>query len=263
MTAEVFARAGLAPEVVRETAAGFGLAGAVKSGNAEAFRAVAPPFATLALIGDSEIACLGAHGGGDGAILVLGTGSQGLMIAGGRTMTVGGWGFALSDGGSGAVLGRAALRRALAAAEGLAPASAFTAALMTAFDDRPDRMLEFARHAAPRDWAAHAPAVFTHAAAGDPVAAALLAEAAGDVAALLDRLAALGATRIALVGGLAGVWRPHLPGRVTGLLVAPQGDALDARSVWPAAPPALPEGRNRPEFSRGSCVSPRHPHRGR
>jgi glucosamine kinase len=37
----------------------------------------------------------------------------------------------------------------------------------------------------------------------------------------------LGATRIALMGGMAAPYRPHLSARFDALLVAPAGDALD------------------------------------
>src|SRR5439155_5997207 len=119
---------------------------------------------------DAEIACLGAHGARDGAILILGTGSQGVMYRGGSFTTVGGWGFALSDSGSGAILGRAAVRRSFLAVEGVEPASPFTEAVLQRFDRDRATMLEWASVARPREWAEFARVVFDHASRGDMVA---------------------------------------------------------------------------------------------
>lgn len=224
---DLIAAAGLERTGLARIRAGFGMAGANVPGTAEAFAAALPPFASVAVSSDAEIACLGAHGDRDGAILILGTGSQGIVRTGGAIARVGGWGFMLSDGGSGAVLGHAAARRALLGFEALAPSSPFCDALMDRFDRNPTALLAFSRTATPADWARFAPLVFAEAAAGDPVAQALRDDALGDVAALVDRLVALGANRVALVGGLAAAYRPHLPACLTPVLVPPEGDALD------------------------------------
>jgi glucosamine kinase len=140
---------------------------------------------------------------------------------------VGGWGFALSDDGSGALLGRAAIRAAMLAIEGLAPKSELTAAIMAQFGRDPATAVVWARTATPRDYGSFAPLVFEHAGRGDTVAGALVAASAAALATMLDRLIELGATRIALMGGLAGPHQPHLPERFAPLLVAPRGDAMD------------------------------------
>ena len=90
--------------------AGLGLAGANLPSLAEAIRKIPLGFASVVVASDAVAACLGAHGGRDGAVLILGTGSQGLAILSGHATTIGGWGFALSDDASGATLGRSAVR---------------------------------------------------------------------------------------------------------------------------------------------------------
>ncbi len=206
--------------------AGFGMAGGNSPTEAAALAAWDFGFARQTVASDADIACLGAHGGRDGGILILGTGSQGAARIGGRTATVGGWGFALSDTGSGAILGRAAARRALLGHEDVEPSSPFTQAVMSRFADSPATMLAWALKAIPRDWAELAPLVLEHAAAGDPVADALRCDHVADVCRLIDRLVELGADRIALMGGLAAPTRALLPARITGHLVDPAGDAL-------------------------------------
>ena len=73
--------------------------------------------------------------------------------------------------------------------------------------------------AGPRDYGAFAPLVFELGATGDEVAATILRDAAARVDAMLGRLAALGAARIALMGGLArpeGSDRPPVRTQVNG-----------------------------------------------
>lgn len=226
-TAAALAAAGLGPNDADRIRAGLGMAGGNAPAEAAALAAWPFPFAGVAVASDADIACLGAHDGGDGGILILGTGSQGAVRVAGRSATVGGWGFAISDDGSGAILGRAAARRALAGHEDLEPPSPFTRAVMDRFEASPPVMLAWALKAIPRDYAELAPLVLAHAEAGDPVARGLLGDHVGDVCRLIDRLLALGAARIALMGGLAAPTRPHLPARYDAVLVEPVGDALD------------------------------------
>ena len=108
---------------------------------------------------------------------------------------------------------------------------------MARFDDDPAVMLAWAVKAVPRDWASLTPLVFDYAAAGDAVAGELRRQAVGEVEALIERLAGLGAERLALTGGLAASYRPHI-GHGEGRLAEPVGDALDgalamARQRWP------------------------------
>lgn len=224
---EAFAAAGLGAQAMARTRAGFGLAGANVPSLADGIRAAAFPFAAVAVASDAVIACLGAHGGGDGAILIVGTGSQGLAIVGGQATAIGGWGFLVSDEASGAIFGRAAVRAAVASVDGLAPRSALTEAVMARLGGGPDHAVEWAAAAKPRDYAAFVPLVLEHAAAGDAVGAHLLAEAVAAAALLLDRLLALGANRIALMGGLAETYRAALPARFAPVIVSPRGDAME------------------------------------
>ncbi len=210
-----------------EVPAGMGLAAANVPSLAEAFARLALPFHSVVLASDAVTACLGAHGGRDGAILILGTGSQGIAMVGGVATAIGGWGFAVSDDASGAALGRGAVRAAVAAVDGLVARTGLTAAMMTSFGDDPAGATDWARTATPRDYAAFAPLVLDHAADGDEVAVALLRQTAREVDVLLGRLVALGASRVALMGGLARPYAPWLSPTFQPHLVAPEGDALD------------------------------------
>lgn len=219
------AAAGLAPDAKRRIRAGLGLSGGNIPALADSIAAFPFGYGALTVTSDAVTACLGAHAGKDGGIFILGTGSQGLALVGGRETSVGGWGFALGDDASGAVLGRSALRAALLSVDLLGPVSDLTRRLLAHFHDDPNEAVIWARTATPRDYGRFAPLVF-EAAGGDVVADHLIAGATGSIVAMLDRLKDLGAPRIALMGGLAEPYRPYLPVRYDEILVPPKGDAL-------------------------------------
>jgi glucosamine kinase len=204
-----------------------GAAGAAVPGAVERVCAAPFGFASLKIVTDAEIALAGAFPDGDGGILILGTGSQAYGRVGETRLRFGGWGAAISDSGSGAVLGQAAARRALDALEGLAEASPFTAVLADRLGGTPSALSAWSLKARPTDWAGLAPLVFDHAEAGDLVAADLLAGALCAVEALIARLARDGIGRIALLGGLAARYRPLLSAATARMVVDPAGDALD------------------------------------
>ncbi|RWF36377.1 MAG: N-acetylglucosamine kinase, partial [Mesorhizobium sp.] len=70
--------AGFGPAEIARIRAGIGLAGIGRKGALEALKAIAHPFASIAFVSDGVGACLGAHSGQDGAIVIAGTGSIGL-----------------------------------------------------------------------------------------------------------------------------------------------------------------------------------------
>jgi glucosamine kinase len=225
-TAKAFAAAKLGRPAMRRTHAGIGVAGLDDPALARRIAACRFPFATLAIRSDAVIACLGAHGEDDGAILILGTGSQGIVRTGRCFRRVGGWGFMLSDQGSAAVIGHAAVRQALLAHEGVITPSTVTRRIMRRFGNDPAKMLAWSRQATPGQWGEFCPLVFAGAEAGDPVAAPLMAWAIGEVAELLERMVELGGRRIALVGGLAELYAARLPRRLARRLVPAREDAL-------------------------------------
>ncbi|MFO1057687.1 MAG: BadF/BadG/BcrA/BcrD ATPase family protein [Dongiaceae bacterium] len=192
-TRRALAAAGLGEGDLGRVRAGLGLAGA--TGPAERARVLAEPlpFARTAVDSDAYIAWLGAFGGRDGAILIVGTGTCGLAVVGGERLNVGGWGNIVSDDGSGAELGRAAVRRALWALEGMIPSTPLADAVLAEFRRDPEQIVPWAAAAKAADFARLAPLVLQHAESRDPLAMALLAETAGHVGRMVERLLAAGA----------------------------------------------------------------------
>jgi glucosamine kinase len=225
-TGQCLAEAGLGEAALDRTIACLALAGATEPTELAAARSRRLPFHRTVITSDAHAACVGAHGGRDGGVIIAGTGSVGWAIVDGRQHRVGGWGLALSDEGSGAWLGREAMRRILWAHDGRIAPTALLTRLFDEFDADPYAVVRWAATASPAEFGQLAPAVVEHAAQGDAVAVELMRGAAQHIDALAARLIALGAERVALVGGLA----PHLEGwlapETRRHLVMPEGDAL-------------------------------------
>jgi glucosamine kinase len=219
--------AGLAEDTLARTHAVVGLAGVGRKSVLAGLEAHATAFASVVWLNDAIIACVGAHGGRDGGIVIAGTGSVGLALADGREIRVGGYGFPISDEGSGADLGLRAIRCALRAHDGRIAATSLTRAVMARFSGDPFEAVAFADNATATDYAKFAPLVMDHAYAGDPVACTIVAHAAREIEALVTRLAARGVSRIALLGGVAPRLTAWLAPDVQQLLVPSEGDALD------------------------------------
>lgn len=219
--------AGLAEADFTRIHAGLGLAGTQQAWDRDFVLAQPNPFASVVLDTDAYAAWLGAFGGGDGAILIVGTGSCGLAVVGGRRINVGGWGADISDEGSGMAIGRMAVRRALWALEGMAPMTPLAEAILDRFNLDPPTIVEWASRATPGDYAAFAPAVFDHAERRDAVALAIVLEAAADVSRLIARLLEVGAGSVAMIGGVFPRILPWLPPPFRAACVAPAGDAAE------------------------------------
>jgi glucosamine kinase len=206
---------------------GLGLAGASSRMVAEQVEAALEGWMEVKVVNDAVTACLGAHAGQDGGLIIAGTGSAGVARVAGVDTIIGGRGFMLGDDGSGARIGHSAWRRALRAHDGLEPATDFTRKLMAQYDDDPVAVIRWAQRARPSDYGAYAPATFAAASAGDPVALDTVHEAATALSDLALAVRALGADRLSMVGGVADAVRPYLVPEVADALSTPMMDALE------------------------------------
>lgn len=196
--------AGLGLEVISRLVAGAGLAGVNLP---ELFQIVEQwehPFAQFHLTTDLHIACLGAHNGEDGAVIISGTGSCGYAHTGTKSLIVGAHGFPFGDKGSGAWLGLEALRYALLASDGLAPQSPLKARIEQALDAQGIDMVSRMAGATSKDYARLAPIVIELARAQDPVCVALVQDGADYLSAVAEKLLALKPGRLSMIGGVAG-----------------------------------------------------------
>ena len=131
---------------------------------------------------------LAAAGLRSGIAVVAGTGSSVYgRSAGGREVSVGGWGHLLGDEGSGYDLGRRALRAVTQAADGRAPVTRLSEAIPLALGVASVRALRERLYPAPPvSDVARLARVVLELAADDEVAAALVAAAARDLARAVD-----------------------------------------------------------------------------
>ncbi|CAN5307390.1 N-acetylglucosamine kinase [soil metagenome] len=218
--------AGLAEGDLGRIHAGIGIAGIGRKGAREAFAAWNHPFASAHFEGDGFIACRGAHGGKDGGIIILGTGSVGIACIGAVVTQVGGYGFPISDEGSGADLGLRAVQMALRANDGRGVTSAFLNEVMGRFHNDPAETVAWMDKANATDYAALAPLVMRHANDGDPNARRIVQDAAEGVDQMARALVAKGAPRMAILGGLASAMEEWLSPDVRKGFSPALGDAV-------------------------------------
>ncbi len=230
----------LEPEEISTVRAGIGVAGLGRKGAREAFAALAHPFASIAFATDGLIACLGAHGGKDGAIVIVGTGSCGIGHVEGRDFKVGGYGFPISDEGSGADLGLRAIRIALRAHDGRGGESALTHEIMTRFQNDPVEAVTWMDKATATDYATFAPMVLRHAEQGDPVGRRIVQVAAEHIDGLIRALFERGAPRLTLIGGLSSAMEAWLAPDVRRRLSPALGDAISGALALAGRGPAEP-----------------------
>ncbi|HVZ00571.1 MAG TPA: BadF/BadG/BcrA/BcrD ATPase family protein [Dongiaceae bacterium] len=219
-----------------------GLAGAIDDGRRKALLAEPHPFSQVVVDTDAYIAWAGAHGGRDGGIVIVGTGSAGLAVVKGRRFDVGGWGNVISDDGSGNEIGQQAVRRALWALDGMAAMTPLAAVILDRFDRDQNKMVTWADQARPTDFAQFAPLVLEHAARGDALGRAVMEHAGTGIARIARRLLDVGAPAIALLGGLAAPVTPWLPPAIQSRLVAAEADALEG-AILLARQSAVAEAR--------------------
>jgi glucosamine kinase len=232
--------AGLSARDLQRVIACFALAGASEPSHRAAAERHAHPYRDAVVTSDAHAACVGAHAGRDGGVITIGTGSIGWATIGGRQLRIGGWGPAVSDEGSGAWLGREAMRRVLWAHDGLVQWTDLLTALFARFHADPHAIVQWSTHATPRDFGELAPLIVEQATARDSSAVELMRAAAAHIEAIATRLLAAGAPRLALLGGLAGPLEAWLTDETRRHLVPPAGDALDGALRLAGAAAGLP-----------------------
>lgn len=223
------AEAGLGKATEQQMGVGLALASAELADCYHALLAMPFPYASVQLTSDAFGACLGAFGGREGAILIAGTGSAGLIYREGRLQTCSGRGFPISDLGSGAWLGLHALQQALLCHDGILPRSLLAERLLAHFKEDQAEVVRWAARAIPADYGRFAPWVFDAASDGDALACQLLDETCAQLDTLLTGMTRLGARQIALLGGIGSRLAPRLSHLE---LVAPAADALDGAILF-------------------------------
>ncbi|HKM85824.1 MAG TPA: BadF/BadG/BcrA/BcrD ATPase family protein [Terriglobales bacterium] len=186
---QVCAAAKISPDQVRAICVGAAgaarpeIAEKIRNILAELVREIAP--ARIEVVGDAVIALEAAFGAGPGVIAIAGTGSIVYgRDAAGRTARAGGWGFAVSDEGSGYWIGRRAISAILSARDqGLE--TTLTAMVLQSWKLATiDELVQHANSTPPPDFPRLFPIVLRAADQADAIAGELLADAGAKLAAL-------------------------------------------------------------------------------
>ncbi|MCA0934827.1 N-acetylglucosamine kinase [Vibrio alginolyticus] len=215
---------------------GLALAGAEHKASWQAFMSLLHPFASMTLNTDAYGACLGAHNGKDGAIMIAGTGSCGIYLKGLEQHVVGGREFPISDQGSGAVMGLHLIQQVLLAQDGIREKTPLAEHVMAHFENDVDNVVAWSKQALPRDYGQFSPAIFQYAQRGDELAIEMLKQTAADIEMFLVALNKRGATRICLMGSIAERILHWLSPPVQQWIVEPQFDAIDGAIMFAGKP---------------------------
>ena len=169
------------------------------------------PFADMYVTSDLHTACIGAHKGGEGAVIITGTGSCGYANVDGKFISLGGHGFALGDKGSGAWLGLKAAEHSLLHLDGFAEKTILTERLMNHF--KVNDAMGIVEHLAGKSssvYATLARMVLECANQQDEVAQVIVKEGAAYISELARKLFELNPPRFSMIGGLAEPLAPWL-----------------------------------------------------
>ncbi len=215
---------------------GLALAGAEHKASWRAFMSLSHPFASMTLNTDAYGACLGAHNGKDGAIMIAGTGSCGIYLKGLEQHVVGGREFPISDQGSGAVMGLRLIQQVLLAEDGIREKTPLAQHVMAHFENDVDNIVAWSKQALPRDYGQFSPEIFQHAQQGDALAIEMLEQTAADIEMFLVALNKRGATRICLMGSIAERILPWLSPLIQPWIVEPQFDAIEGAIMFAGKP---------------------------
>jgi glucosamine kinase len=203
--------AGLEHIELSELNAGVGLAGVNLPVLFEQMKAWQHPFKQMFLATDLLIACLGAHEGENGAVIISGTGSCGFSYIDGSEFMIGAHGFPHGDKGSGAWFGLQAVKQVLLSLDGIVEPSIMSDFLLAKLDCKDDTSLvEVIAGKAATYYGQLANLVFDAAEQGDKVALGIVAEGAEYINSMARILLARNPPRISMIGGLTPRLMPWL-----------------------------------------------------
>ena len=198
-----------------------GVAGVMSDADSKRVTA-ALPYQNLLVTDDRTTSVAGALGNQDGYLLAIGTGTIIACQKDGQQQFIGGWGFTLSDHGSGAWLGQATLERVLLCHDMLAAPTPLTQAIFDRFDRSPSDVVNFATTATATDFATFAPQITQAAQDGDVWGQQVMEIGATCFTDALTQLGYQAGDLLCLSGGVGPSYAKHLPASNK-----PIGTALD------------------------------------
>jgi glucosamine kinase len=209
---------------------GMGLAGSEVKEAYQAFIDRDHLFTTLHVVSDAHIACMGAHQGKEGAIIIVGTGVIGYEIFEGQGTRVSGWGFPHDDEGGGAWLGLEAARLTFQWLDHRAEKSPLVEDIFSFFNQDREEFVAWANRANATEFARLAPLVINHSQQEEVAAVRLVKKAAHAVDRVGVALQKLRTRKeetfpCALMGGIAPFIEPWLSESLRAHLVPREAEA--------------------------------------
>ena len=204
--------------------AGLGLAGLEDEAAKNNFKSKLNLFDKYILESDAHTACIGAHSGNDGIILIAGTGSVSYAVIGNKSFRSGGWGFPQSDEGSGAWIGLQLVKRSLYYYDKRLPQSEIFDELFKMFENKVEKLIAWAAKAKSTHFAELAPIVIKYFKNNDIQALEIMKECARHLEDLIyniDKRAGINSLKIALIGGISSYINPLLDDTIKKRLVMP------------------------------------------
>lgn len=227
---EALAQSGLSMQDPRyDFYAGMGLAGCEVKQTYNEFISHPHPFKTLQVASDAHTACLGAHGGKDGAIIIIGTGVIGYQIIANKISRVSGWGFPHDDEGGGAWLGLEATRLTFEWLDRRIEKNALVEEIFAFFDRDFEQFVAWANRANSTEFARLAPIVINQSQHKEPHAEQLMKTAAHAIECIWNALKKSQplstSINCCLFGGVARFVKPWLGDEMQQKIVQHQADA--------------------------------------
>ncbi|MEP0354535.1 BadF/BadG/BcrA/BcrD ATPase family protein [Paraglaciecola sp.] len=162
------------------------------------------PFKDMYLSTDLLIACLGAHQGKDGAVIIIGTGSCGFSHVNNQQFIVGGHGFPQGDKGAGAWFGLEAVKHVLLSLDGIIGTSSMNIPLLKCLKvSNSVELIEVTAGKPASFYAQLANIVFTATDNGDEIAMKLVKDGAKYISDVARLLVQRNTMPMSLVGGIA------------------------------------------------------------
>ena len=216
---KAIAKANIKGLTLNQIHAGIGLAGINIPQVKQAFLKQFLPFASWHITTDLHIACLGAHLGQDGAIVIVGTGSSGVAIHNDQQFEMGGHGFVVGDKGSGAWLGKMAISHCLETLDGITPNNLLSKQVINLLDcDSAYDLVNLTLEAKPALFASVAPLIFRLAASQQEDALLLVNQAATYINKICHRLLSGNLHRLSLIGGITQPLTPYLDSQLQAII---------------------------------------------
>lgn len=202
-------------ESIKSLVAGIGAAGLNLDNCIEQVEQWAHPFKRAFFASDLHIACLGAHNGKEGAVIIAGTGTCGISVSNEKVLELGGHGFPAGDKGGGAWLGLSAIKYTLKALDGIEQLNELTASVLSQLKVCDGNALtQVVTNYKPADYAAVAPIVLDLAERTEPVSLDIVKRGAEYLSAMAERLLICQQTRLCLVGGVAPYMLKRFPDQI-------------------------------------------------